>query len=152
VTYKNCFGVGNSQEYDQISPGMWEEFLLQYQKEVYARFGLNAYGCCENLTKKIEGVLTIPNLRVFVCSAWTNLDTVIDRVGLDYTVMWRQKASEVCMTNDVSTVKAGLERGCERLKGGHYQIVLRELETLNGNNDRLHIWAALAKEMAAKYA
>jgi hypothetical protein len=38
------------------------------------------------------------------------------------------------------------------LHGYHYQIVLRELQTLAGHPRRLHDWTRIAKEMAAKYA
>ena len=149
---KNCFGAGNSQEFDQVSPAMWEEFLLEYQKPIYERFGLAAYGCCENLSNKIDGVLSIPNLRIFVCSAWTDLDKVINKVEDKYAIMWRQKASDICFADDITVIKKHLESGCERMRGGFYQIVQRELYTLNGNLDRLHIWAELAKDAAAKYA
>ena len=54
-----------------MSPAMWEEFLLNYQKPIIEMFGLCGYGCCENLTHKIDGVLSIPNLRIFVSSAWS---------------------------------------------------------------------------------
>ena len=151
ATYQNCFGVGNSQEFDTFSPAMWEEFLLDYQKPIYSRFGLAAYGCCENLTHKIDKILTIPNLRIFVCSAWTNLDKVIDLVGDKYAIMWRQKASDVCFAKDTASLKKDLENGCRQLKGSYFQIVLRELQTFNGNVKRLYDWTALAKDAAAKY-
>jgi hypothetical protein len=32
------------------------------------------------------------------------------------------------------------------------QIVLRELQTLNGHPDRLHVWTQAVVEMAEKYA
>jgi hypothetical protein len=38
------------------------------------------------------------------------------------------------------------------LQGFHYQIVLRELQTLSGHPDRLHEWTRAAIEMAAEYA
>jgi len=31
----NCWCAGNSQEFDQVSPAMWEEFCLQYQKPIF---------------------------------------------------------------------------------------------------------------------
>ena len=151
VALKHCVGVGNSQEFDTASPAMWEEFLLEYQKPLYARFGLAAYGCCENLTRKIDGILTIPNLRIFVCSAWTDLDRLLDKTGGRYCIMWRQKATEVCFTEDTASIRAGLIKGCEQMRGGRYQIVLRELETLNGDLNRLHVWTQLAIEAASKY-
>jgi hypothetical protein len=38
------------------------------------------------------------------------------------------------------------------LQGFHYQIVLRELQTLSGHPNRLHEWTRAAIEMAHKYA
>jgi len=151
-TLKQCWCAANSQEFDQVSPRMWKEFLLDYQMPIFARYGLVAYGCCENLTRKIDGVLSIPNLRVFVCSAWTNLDTVLERVGTRYCIMWRQKASDVVLPDDLDSIGADLESGLRRLQGFHYQVVLRELQTLAGHPRRLHDWTRLAIERAAKYA
>ena len=110
------------------------------------------HGCCEALTHRIEGVLSLPNLRIFVCSAWTDLARVQEAVGQDYVIMWRQKASDVVFPDDVDTVRRDLEAGCRQLQGYRYQIVLRELQTLCGHPDRLHAWTRAAIEMTAKYA
>ncbi len=151
-TLKHCWCAGNSQEFDQVSPDMWEDFCLNYQKPIFERFGLVCYGCCENLTHKIDRVLSIPNLRIFVCSAWTNLDAVLDRINTNYCIMWRQKASEVVFPDDPQVLRYNLEEGARRLQGRRYQIVLRELQTLCGRPDRLLVWTNIAKEVAAKYA
>lgn len=152
LTYKSLWTMVNSQEFDQVSPAMWEEFCLNYQMPVMEKFGLVAYGCCENLTHKIDGVLSIPNLRIFVCSAWTDLGRVIERVGNRYTIMWRQKASEVVFAEGPDDLKRDLEDGLKRLQGCYVQVVLRELQTLAGHPDRLHVWTRLAKEAAERYA
>jgi hypothetical protein len=152
LSCRNLWCMANSQEFDQVSPAMWEEFCLQYQMPIFARFGLVGYGCCENLTHKIDGVLSIPNLRIFVCSAWTDLDVVLERVGQAYCIMWRQKASEVVFPDDPDKIKSDLMAGTSRLQGHYYQIVLRELQTLAGHPDRLHEWTRHAKEAAEKYS
>lgn len=152
VGYEQMWVMANSQEFDPVSPAMWREFLLEYQRPIIEQFGLSGYGCCENLTHKIEGVLSLPNLRIFVCSAWTDLAAVQAAVGKDYVIMWRQKASDVVLTEDVATIRRDLERGARQLEGYHYQIVLRELQTLSGHPDRLHEWTRFAKEAAARYA
>jgi len=152
ITLKNLWLMANSQEFDQVSPTMWDEFLLAYQKPIYALFGHTGYGCCESLTTKIDRVLSIPNLRIFVCSAWTDLSKVIDRVGTDYVIMWRQKASAVVFPNDDATIQHDLDEGARQLQGCRYQVVLRELQTLAGHMNRLHVWTRLGKEAAAKYA
>jgi hypothetical protein len=66
--------------------------------------------------------------------------------------MWRQKASDVVFAEDPAALKHGLEEGMRRLRGCYVQIVLRELQTLAGHPDRLHVWTRLAQEVAAKYA
>ncbi|MBL7199533.1 MAG: hypothetical protein ISS56_05250 [Anaerolineae bacterium] len=152
LTCQNLWAMTNSQELDGVSPRMWETFYLDYQRPILERFGLVGYGCCENLTHKMEGVLSIPNLRIFVCSAWTDLARVVDRVGTDYVIMWRQKASDVVFPDDVGTIRRELEEGMRTLRGCHVQIVLRELQTLAGHPDRLHVWTRLAVEAATKFA
>ncbi len=152
VTYKNCWVMANSQEFDAVGPAMWREFCLEYQRPVIEQFGMSGYGCCENLTHKIDDVMSLSNLRIFVCSAWTDLDTVIDRVGTDYVIMWRQKASDVVFPDGLDTVRRDLEAGARRLQGCRYQIVLRELQTLAGHPQRLHDWTRLAIDAAETWA
>jgi hypothetical protein len=66
--------------------------------------------------------------------------------------MWRQKASDVVFPDDPETIKQALMNGAKQLQGHYYQIVLRELQTLAGHPDRLHVWTRFAKEAAEKYA
>jgi hypothetical protein len=80
------------------------------------------------------------------------LETVQEAVGQDYVIMWRQKASNVVFPDDVATIRRDLEEGCRQLQGYHYQIVLRELQTLSGHPDRLHEWTRAAIEMSHNYA
>jgi hypothetical protein len=91
-------------------------------------------------------------------AVWTSLRAVQEAVGQDYVIMWRQKASDlvalaaVVFPDDVETIQRDLEEGCRQLQDYHYQIVLRELQTLSGHPDRLHEWTRFAKEAAARYA
>lgn len=144
--------AANSQEFDQVSPAMQEEFLLSYQKVLFQQFGAVQYGCCENLTTKIGIVLGIPKLRIFVSSYWTDIDKVIEACGKDYTIMWRQSSAQVTLPDDLEEHRRHLESGLKQLKGHYYEVVLRELETLRGRPERLRDWARLAIETAEKYA
>ena len=151
ITYKNLWFHANSQAFDQVSPEGWKEFDLKYQMSVMEKYGYVNYGCCENLTHKIDGVLSIPNLRLVTCSAWTNLDVIIEKCAAKYAIMWRQKATDVVFPKEDSVIKTALFDGARRLQSCKYQIVLRELETLAGHLDRLHVWTRYAKEAAEKY-
>jgi hypothetical protein len=148
----NLWSGANSQEFQTVSPRMQEEFLLNYQIPLLAQFGATWYGCCEDLSQKISLVLRIPNLRIFVSSYWTDLDKVIAACGDRYTIMWRQLSAMVVFADDLEPIRKHLETGMQKLQGLHYQVVLRELETLQGHPRRLQEWAALAKELGEKYA
>ena len=148
----DLWGHSDGQEFGAVSPEMFEEFQLAYERPLLERFGRSSFGCCEDLTRKIDRVLTIRNLRILVASAWTDLDKVIAAVGRKYTIMWRQKATDVVYPADTEPIRRHLDEGCRRLKGQCYQVVCRELQTLAGHPRRLHEWAALAKAAAERHS
>lgn len=149
---RQLWASANSQEFDLVSPEMQEEFLLRYQRLVFEHYGAVQYGCCESLTTKIPIVLRIPNLRIFVCSFWTDLGRVLEACGGRYTIMWRQSAAQVTVNATLDEHRRHLEAGLRRLRGHPYQIVLRELQTLHGRPERLREWARLAIGLAEAYA
>lgn len=148
----DLWGRGESQEFQAVSPAQHEEFLLRYQLPILKRFGLIYYGCCEDLTHKIALILSIPNLRKFVSSPWTDLEKLAAAVGDRYAIEWRQRATDVVFASDMKPIRDHLERGLQTAKGCCLHIVLQELETVNGNPERLKDWAAVAKEVGAKYS
>jgi hypothetical protein len=148
----DLWGRGESQEFQGVGPAQYEEFLLRYQRPILERFGLTFYGCCEDLTNKIALVLSIPNLRRFVCSPWTDLGKLVAAVGDRYCIEWRQKATDVVFAPDMAPIRKHLERGLRTARGTPIQIVLQELETVNGRPERLKEWAAAAKETGAAVA
>lgn len=152
-TLKDCWCAGNSQEFDQVNPEMTQEFLIDYQNKIFERFGAVCYGCCENLTKKIDQVLTVPNLRVFVSSAWSDLAKIVERTDPDkHCIMWRHSASDVTCLDTLDKVRKDTETGAEILEGRRYQVVLRELQSLFGRENRIYDWAQMCKEIVAKRA
>lgn len=143
-TLQDCWIHGNSQEFDMVGPDMFAEFLLDYQKQVFSRFGAVCYGCCENLTQKLDLVLEIPNLRLITCSAWTDIPTMVDKVGDSCCIMWRHKASDVVFPDDLSGLKRTITEQAKAFQGCYYQVVLRELQTLAGHENRLSEWTKLS--------
>jgi hypothetical protein len=74
----------------------------------------------------------------------------VAKSGIHYR--WRQKATDVVFAPDLAPIREHLERGLRTARGACLQIVLQELETVNGRPQRLAEWAALAKELGAKVA
>jgi len=87
-----------------------------------------------------------------VCSAWTDLKKVVDAVGDRYTIMWREKASDIVFADSMEPIRKNQEEAMSIAQGCCTQIVLRELQTLDGRPERLKDWAKSAKEVAAKFA
>jgi len=110
VRIADTWGRGESQEFHAVSPAQHEEFLLRYQKPILARAGLSYYGCCEDLTRKIDLILSIPNLRKFVCSPWTDIGALARKVDDRYCIEWRQKATDVVYASGLADVQKHLEQ------------------------------------------
>ena len=151
VRLKDLWGRSESQEFQCVSPGQYDEFLLKYQKPLLERFGLVFYGCCEDLTNKVPQVLSIPNLRRFVCSAWTDLGTVVDAVGVRYAIEWRQLASDFVF-KELPDLREHLDRGLRTACGTRIMIVLREVMTLEGRHQRPADWVRIARECAEQHS
>ncbi len=97
-------------------------------------------------------MLRLPNLRIFVSSFWTDIEKVAEACGTDYCIMWRQSAAQVTVPDDLDEYRAHFDRGLRVLQGQPYQVVLREIETVRGDANRLRDWARISIEIAEKYA
>jgi hypothetical protein len=150
VRLKDLWVRGESQEFDGVSPEMFREFLLDYQMPVLSRFGCTYYGCCENLTHKLEYVKTIPNLRQCISSHWTDLEKVVSVFEDRYVIEWRQSATDIIFAEDLEKVRKHLENGLRIAEGCHVQIILDSVMTVDGRPHRLKDWVSLAKDLGAR--
>ena len=66
--------------------------------------------------------------------------------------MWRHKASDVVCPHDTAALKQYVNENAKKLQGAYYQIVLRELQTQMGHDNRLYEWIQISKEAATKYS
>jgi len=148
-TLKNCWYFADSQEFEPVSPRDWEEFSLSHQKKIFERYGLIHYGCCERLEKKVDKVMTIPNLRMIAASHFTNLRKLVDRTGDKYVIQWRPSPINLIFGYKEKML-AELSEGAEILKGVQTQIMMRSVETLGGNPNLQKEWTELAKDFAVR--
>lgn len=99
----NVFGVNRKdiwtyvavQEFTMFSADMFQEFMLQYQLPIMEKFGLVAYGCCEDLADKIDLLRKLPNLRRIAVSPFANVDKCAEQIGRDYINAWRPNPSSM---------------------------------------------------------
>jgi len=141
-----------SQETTLVSPAMFDEFILQYQIPITAPFGLSAYGCCENLTRKIDVLRKIPNLRRIAATPWADLASCVEQIGTDYVISWRPSPAEmICRGFDPARVRRLIREGLDTCRGTHVDICLKDVETIASRPDNLIEWTRIVMGMVEEY-
>jgi len=138
----------SAQELTWVSPAMHEEFMLRYQAPIAGKFGLSAYGCCEDLTAKIDMLRRLPNLRSIAVAPRADLRRCVEQIGGDYVISWRPNPAEmVCCGASEDHVRKVIRDGLEATRGCHVAIVLKDVETVDGHPERLADWARTVREI-----
>lgn len=141
-----------SQETTCVSPAMFDEFMLQYQEPIISKFGLSAYGCCEDLTHKIPLLRRIRNLRRISVTPWANLPKCAEQIGTDYVISWRPNPSAVVCTGlNRQRVEQITREALDAAKGCHIDITIKDHETLPDGFDSLVECICIMKDVAAEY-
>jgi hypothetical protein len=148
VMRKQLWGYMAAQEYTLISPAMHDEFLLQYQIPILSRFGLAAYGCCEDLTRKIDILRQIPNLRRISVSPFADVAACAEQIGTDYCISYRPSPTDMVSTGfDVERITKTLQRDFAYLKGCYFDITLKDVETVESDPNRVRRWVQLVRRL-----
>ena len=148
VGYKNLWGRAESQDYDIISPSMYDEFAVQYQIPLLERFGLNCYGCCESLDKKFDIVKRIPKLRRVSVSPWTNISIATEKLQDKYIFSWKPNPAQLVEGFDQPSLKKEITRTLDVTKGCIVEMILKDTHTVNNHPERIEMWVKLAKDAA----
>jgi len=139
-----------SQEFTGISPEMHKEFALDYQKPIMETFAASAYGCCEDLTHKIDILRDIKNLKQISVTPAADLEKCAEQIGSDYVISWRPNPTDqVCATFDKDRVRRLIAEGRDILEkyGCHYEINLKDVLTVQGDRERLREWVQIVRSV-----
>jgi hypothetical protein len=141
------WGYMAAQEFALVSPAMHDEFLLRYQLPILSEFGLTAYGCCEDLTRKIDMLRKIPNLRRIAVSPFARVAACADAIGADYVLSYRPSPVDMVGYGfDAERILRILRRDLAACKACHTDITLKDVETVQGDSQRVRNWLALARQ------
>ena len=146
VKRKRLWRYVNTQDFTGVSPAMQNEFLLQYQLPVLERFGLVAFGCCEDLTNKIDMLRQVPNLRRIAVTPAADVARCAEQIGQDYVMSYRPSPADMVSYGlDDEQVRAIMKREMESCRGCHYDITLKDVETVEGDPDRVRNWVRITR-------
>ena len=153
VRLKDLWGFAQSQEYTLVSPEMYDEFGLQYQAPLLERFGLNCYGCCEDMTDKLDIIIRrIPNLRRISITPWTDVQVAADKLQDRYIYSWKPNPACICDPYDPDSIRAEIRRTLEITRGCVVEMILKDTHTCNHQPERFATWVRIAQEEAERVA
>ena len=137
-----------SQETTLVGPDMFDEFMLQYQLPIIGKFGLVAYGCCEDLTQKIDVLRQIPNLRRIAVAPAADVAKCAEQIGTDYVLSYRPSPTDMVGYGlDPDRIRSILWRDLSACRGCHVDITLKDVETVQGDPERVRRWVEITREV-----
>lgn len=152
IKTENLWGYCMAQEFTMVSPDMLEEFVLPYQGRLAKRFGLNGYGCCENLFGKYDMVKKyIPNLREFSITFTCDQELAVENVKDEYVYSWKPSTTELITMYSEDRIRKHMKEGFEITKDCHVVASLRDTQTLYGEPERMSKWCDISMEVAKEY-
>jgi len=149
VLRRNIWGRCMAQIFASVSPAMHEEFDIDYQIRAMEPFGLVYYGCCEPLDRKIDIVRKIPRLRKISVTPWADVNVAAAAIGRDYVVSAKPNPAHVGAAFDPAVIKKeikGIIDAC-RSEGCSFEIVLKDISSLDHNPDHLKTWEAITMDL-----
>ena len=146
VDLGQVWGAAEAQEYSCVSPDMFCETILPFEKQLLAPFGLNGYGCCDDLTEKLPEVLKINNLRRVAACPWANLGKMAQRLKKDYILTWKPNPAWLAgETFDEAGMEAYMTESLRSAKPGYPEIILRDTHTCRNDPARFASFVALTR-------
>jgi len=148
VNRRQLWGYQAAQELTAVSPDMHEEFMLNYQIPILEKFGLVAYGCCEDLTRKIDMLRKIPNLRRIAVSPFADAPRCAEQIGTDYVISYRPSPADMVSYGfDEDRIRKILTRDLSACKECYVDITLKDVETVQSDPDRARSWVELTRRI-----
>lgn len=147
----DVWASAEAQEMAQVSPRMHAEFVLPYEKRLLEPFGLNGYGCCENLTDKLDDVFTIPHLRRISISPFAEVERCAEKLSSDYIFSWKPHPAQLVGDFDPDRIRQYIVHALDVTKGCVIEMILKDTHTCEHHPERFTQWTDIAHELAAQY-
>jgi len=139
----------HTQDFAGVSPEMHKEFSLDYQRPIMEMFAASGYGCCEDLTNKIDILREVKNLKQIAVTPAADLERCAEQIGADYVISWRPNPTDhVCTSFDRERIRRQVADARETLAkyGCHYEINLKDVLTVQGDRERVREWVRIVRD------
>ena len=142
-----------AQEFTSTSAAFFEEFCLNYQLPIMEKFGLVAYGCCEDLTNKIHSLRRIKNLRRISISPFAKAESCVEQIGKDFVISYRPNPSTMVAFNvDENVIRNELSVPLAAMKKNesYFDIDLKDVHTVSGSKTALIEWVKVVRKIVSE--
>lgn len=150
ATRSDLWYFGHAQDFTGVSPRMHKEFVLDYQRPIMEAFAASAYGCCEDLTCKIDILREVKNLRQISVAPAADLEKCAEQIGADYVISWRPNPTDHVSTSfEPDRIRRLIAEGRDILEkyGCHYEINLKDVLTVCSDRERLREWVRIVRSV-----
>lgn len=145
------WGAAEAQEYSCVSPEMFCRTVLPFERKLLEPFGLTGYGCCDDLTEKLDEVLKIPNLRRVAACPWANLGKMAQRLKKEYILTWKPNPAHLAAeTFDEAALEKYMTESLLAAKPGYPEIILRDTHTCRNDPKRFGKFVEITRRAIEK--
>lgn len=144
----DMWASAESQEMAQVSPKMHAEFIMLYEKRLLEPFGLTGYGCCEDLSHKLDEVFTIPHIRRISLSPFADVDLSAAKLKGKYIFSWKPKPTHLIGQFNEAMIRRYIRHtiNAAQANGCVLEIILKDTHTCEHRPERFDRWLEIARE------
>ena len=155
VRLRDMWGFSTTQIFSEVSPAMHDEFAINYEARFLDLFGLNCYGCCEPLHKKVDLVRKLPRVRRLSMSPFVDWVAGAEAIGGDFIYSAKPQPSYLAGENwDLDICRREIETilTAARANGCTVEFILNATLTSHGQPWRYHQWTDMVQHTARQFA
>lgn len=154
TTSDKVWAFGLAQLFSSVSPEVTAEFEIPYMQKLFPKFGAVYYGCCEQLSDRLELIEKLPNVRKVSCSPWSDRERFAAELPKKY-VMSNKPTPALLATDsfDEQAVRDDLRRtmAAAKANGLSLEMILKDVSTVRSDPARLWRWAEIAAEETSRF-
>lgn len=144
----DLWASAESQEMAVVSPRMHAEFVMPYEARLLQPFGLSGYGCCEDLTRKLDYVTALPHMRRISISPFADVDRCAEKLKGNFVFSWKPQPAHLVGNFDPQAIRAYVRHTLQvcQANGCVLEMILKDTHTCEHHPERFDVWTQVARE------
>ena len=150
---KDIWMFGLAQMLGTVSPAFYNEFEIEPCMQLFERFGLVYYGCCDPIDGKIPFLRKVKNIRKISVSHWAKQSVLAEEMGNEWVLSRKPNPAYLAYDSfDEGLIRADLTETAEICKRNNcpLEFIQKDISTVRYKPQRLWAWVRIAKEIAMK--